>query len=211
MSTLPKSILPVAVALAMPIVPFLVIGELPGQRWLSATDHRAYLFALTGTGLLVVDVLLPVPSSIVVSLLGGRLGFLPGWGAAWLGLTLGNLLGYGIGRLWPQPLAPDLPERPTLVMLLVSRPVPILAEALTMAAGASRAGLFPALTACAAGNAVYTGLLTASSASLLAVAPAGPVILIPLLLPALAWMVWRRKSQPSRSDPDAEEAGDAAS
>ncbi len=207
MNTLTKSILPLAVALAMPIVPFLVIGELPGQRWLSAADDRASLFAVTGAGLLVADVLLPVPSSIVVSLLGGRLGFLPGWAAAWLGLTLGNLVGYGIGRLWPQRLAPNLPERPTLVMLLVSRPVPILAEALTMAAGASRAALIPALAACALGNAVYTGLLTASSASLLAVAPEGPMILLPLLLPALAWAIWRRAS---RRDPRAEDAGDAA-
>jgi hypothetical protein len=46
----------------MPIVPFVIIGELPGERWLTANDENAMLFALTGGGLLIADVVLPMPS-----------------------------------------------------------------------------------------------------------------------------------------------------
>ena len=55
----------IAAALSVPLVPFFIIGEIPGERWLSATDAHAGIFALAGAGLLAVDVLLPVPSSIV--------------------------------------------------------------------------------------------------------------------------------------------------
>ena len=127
-----------AIVLLIPIVPYLVIGELPGEQWLSATDDSALAFALTGGGLLTLDVILPIPSSIVIVLLGGRLGFFVGWLSAWLGLTVGNLIGYWIGRLWPQKLTPHISESPTLVMLILSRPVPILAEAVVLAAGATR-------------------------------------------------------------------------
>ncbi|MEZ5559647.1 MAG: hypothetical protein R3E86_14025 [Pseudomonadales bacterium] len=161
-----KTLLVITLALLMPIVPFAIIGELPGERWLSASDDSATLFALTGGGLLLADVLLPVPSSIVISLLGGRLGFVAGWATAWIGLTLGNLLGYWVGRLWPARMAPDVAEQPTLLILILSRPVPILAEAAAIGAGATRANFAHVAGACAAGNAVYTGILTATGASL---------------------------------------------
>ena len=64
-------------ALLVPIVPFVIIGELPGERWLSATDDDALRFALAGGGLLALDILLPVPSSIVATLLAARLGLSP--------------------------------------------------------------------------------------------------------------------------------------
>lgn len=185
----------VVLALLMPIVPFVAIGELPGERWLSATDANAGLFALTGAGLLTVDVLLPIPSSIVATLLGSRLGFLPGWMAGWLGLTVGNLIGYWLGRLWPARWAPELPEQPTLLMLLISRPVPILAEAATIAAGAGRASPGRVLVACASGNAIYTGILAANGAALLAGNLTGPGIIAPLLLPVLGWLLWRTFSR----------------
>lgn len=186
-----KLLLLTAVVLLIPIVPFLVIGELPGERWLSVTDDGALLFALTGGGLLTLDVVLPIPSSIVIALLGGRLGFYTGWLSAWLGLTVGNLVGYGIGRLWPRKMAPDIAESPTLAMLILSRPVPILAEAMSIAAGATRVRIKPMIAACAAGNAVYAGILAADGAALLAADWVGPGIVLPLLIPVAGWVLWR--------------------
>lgn len=186
-----RVILLVTVALLLPIVPFVVIGELPGERWLSAQDDNAWLFALTGAGLLVVDVLLPVPSSIVTVLLGARLDFLAGWMSAWIGLTLGNLVGYGVGHLWPKRFAPEFPESPTLVVLFVSRPVPILAEAAVIAAGATRTDLLHTLIACALGNLIFTGILTASGSALLASNVNFIGVFLPLLIPAAGWMIWR--------------------
>lgn len=182
----------ITLALAMPIVPFLVLGELPGERWLSASDGNAFRFALTGAGLLCVDVLLPVPSSIVATLLGARLGLPGGWLAACAGLTLGNLLGYGVGRLWPRRFAPELPARPTILAVLLSRPVPIVAEAVVIAAGASRASLARVFAASLAGNTIYTGLLAASGAALISAELGLLPLLGALLVPALGWWVWQR-------------------
>jgi len=186
-----KTLLLVAIVLLIPIVPFIVIGELPGERWLSAKDGSALVFALTGSGLLTLDVVLPIPSSIVIALMGGRLGFYAGWFSAWLGLTAGTLVGYGIGRLWPRKWAPEFPESPTLVLLILSRPVPVLAEAMTIAAGATRTPVTHMLTACAAGNAVYAGILAADGAALLAADWTGPGIILPLLVPVAGWGLWR--------------------
>jgi len=188
----------VLIVLLIPIVPFLIIGELPGERWLSATDSNAIVFALTGSGLLALDVVLPIPSSIVTALMGARLGFYEGWISAWIGLTAGNLIGYGIGRFWPQKMTPDVPESPTLIILFLSRPVPVLAEAMAIAAGATRTHVMHTLVACAAGNAIYTGILAANGAALLAADWTGPGIILPLLLPVLTWGIWRRLHKKDR-------------
>jgi uncharacterized membrane protein YdjX (TVP38/TMEM64 family) len=186
-----KTTLVVLVALLMPIVPFVIIGELPGERWLSATDENAMAFALLGGGLLAVDVLLPIPSSIVITLLGSRLGFLEGWLSAWLGLTAGHIVGYWIGRLWPSKLAPEFPETPTLFVLFLTRPVPILAEAVAIAAGATRVPFLQAMVVCALGNVIYTGVLAANGAALFDYEIPTAGIIVPLLIPAVGWVAWR--------------------
>lgn len=190
-----------AVVLLVPIVPFIVVGELPGERWLSSMDNNALAFALTGSGLLALDVVLPVPSSIMTALLGGRLGFWAGGLCAWLGLTAGNLIGYGIGRLWPDKAAPDLPESPTLLLLILSRPVPIFAEAVAIAAGATRIHVGRMVAACAAGNAVYAGVLAADGAALLRPDWRVPGIVLPLLVPVAGWLIWTWSSRRNNREP----------
>lgn len=188
-------------ALLIPIIPFAIIGELPGESWLSATDSNALLFAATGTGLLAADVLLPVPSSIVGTLLGARLGFITGWCWVWAGLMLGNLIGYATGRLLFGRLDTQAPQIPTLLVLFVSRPVPVLAEAATLVAGAGRMRLWPFLGVCSAGNAVYALVLAGNGATLLPNALVGPGLVLPLSLPVLAWLIWRWLARRTRSAP----------
>lgn len=178
-------------ALLIPVVPFLIVGELPGERWLSATDDNAILFALTGSGLLASDVLLPIPSSIVGTLVGARLGFLPGWVWIWGGLMLGNVIGYGAGRLLLARLSVDIPQTPTLLVLFISRPVPVLAEAITFTAGAGRMKLAHFLGSCTAGNTIYSLVLAGNGAALLPDALLGPGLILPMSLPAIAWLAWR--------------------
>lgn len=205
MNRVVKFCLILVIAVAVPIVPFLLIGELPGERWLSAVDGNALIFGLCSTGLLVADVLLPVPSSIVITVMGARLGFVPGWGLAWIGLSLGNAAGYAIGRLWPERLASEVPaERPTFLALLVSRPVPILAEALALAAGAVRVDFKSMWLACAAGNALYTFVLAAFGATLLPEASTGVWLFLAVLVWVSAWSAWRFFG---RSEPQPSESG----
>jgi len=181
----------ILLAILIPIVPFVVIGELPGQRWLSASDENALLFGITGMGLLASDVLLPIPSSILGTMLGARLGFLPGFLWCWCGLVLGNGIGYLAGRLLLSRFAPETQHTPTLLLLFITRPVPVLAEALTFTAGAQKLKLSSFLLVSIAGNGIYSLALSGNGATLLPGALAGPGLALPMLLPVGAWLIWR--------------------
>ena len=197
-----RLVMVIIAALLIPIIPFLVVGELPGESWLSSTDSNALLFAVSGAGLLAADVLLPVPSSIVGTLMGARLGLVTGWPWVWAGLMLGNLVGYAAGRLLLGRLDTRPPQAPTLLILFVSRPVPVLAEASTFVAGAGRMSLWPFLAVCAAGNAIYALVLTGNGATLLPDTLVGPGLIIPFALPVLAWLLWRwlaRRTRPANT------------
>ena len=178
-------------SLLIPIIPFVAVGEMPGERWLSAADSSATQFAAAGMLLLVGDILLPVPSSIVGTLLGARLGWLPSLLWIWGGLMIGHSLGYGIGRLWPQRFSQSLPERPTRALLFLSRPVPVLAEAMTFVAGASRLPLRVFLLPCLLGNGCYALALALIGEYQLAHQLAGPGLVLPMLLPVVCWLLWR--------------------
>ena len=181
----------ILLAILIPVIPFVIIGELPGERWLSATDENALLFGVTGMSLLAADVLLPIPSSIVGTMLGARLGFLPGWFWCWSGLMLGNSVGYLTGRLLLSRFAPEIPHTLSQLLLFVSRPVPVLAEAVTFTAGAEKMNFSSFLLISAAGNGLYSLALTGNGAALLPDSVAGPGLILPMLLPAAAWLLWR--------------------
>jgi uncharacterized membrane protein YdjX (TVP38/TMEM64 family) len=186
-----RSLAIITAALCIPLVPFFIIGELPGERWLSATDDAAGVFALAGAGLLAVDALLPIPSSIVGTMLGARLGFLSGFAAAFLGMMTGQVLAYAASRYVLRHRAQALPTAPTLAVLFLSRPVPVLAEAVAFAAGAARVSWSQFLLASGAGNLVYAGALALNGAALLPGELLGPGLVLPMLLPVAAWLVWR--------------------
>lgn len=181
----------IIITLLIPIVPFAIIGELPGERWLSANDDNAFLFGLSGMTLLAADIFLPIPSSIVGTLLGARLGFVPGWLWCWTGLMLGHIAGYFAGRLMLAKLAPDIPRTPTLILLFVSRPVPVLAEAFTFTAGAEKLNFKTFFLTILAGNGIYSLALAGNGAALLPDAIAGPGVVLPMLLPVAGWLIWR--------------------
>ncbi|MCG6965472.1 MAG: VTT domain-containing protein, partial [Chromatiaceae bacterium] len=186
-----KTAVLILVALLIPVVPFLIIGELPGERWLSSADENALTFGLSGAGLLASDVLLPIPSSIIGTMLGARLGLLPGWLWGFLGMTTGNLIGYAAGRLLLARFGTRLPRAPTLVAVFLTRPVPVLAEAMAFTAGAERVRVLPFLMVCAAGNAIYALVLALDGAALLHEDITGPGLVLPMVLPVVAWLLWR--------------------
>jgi uncharacterized membrane protein YdjX (TVP38/TMEM64 family) len=193
-----STLLVIVISMLIPIIPFAVIGELPGERWLSATDRSARLFGATGAALLAGDVVLPIPSSIVGTLLGARLGLVPGWLWGWSGMVAGNLIGYGAGRLLFARLRTEVAQTPALLVLFASRPV--LAEAICFAAGGARMAFLPFAAASVAGNALYALILAGNGATLLPDALIGPGLAIPMLLPVAAWLTWRRLA--ARTHPD---------
>ena len=164
--------------------------------------HRL-IAALLIVGLLAGDVVLPVPSSVVNALAGLLFGWVFGAVLIWLGLSLGCGLGYALGAQGARPLARRMvgdldlaravarfgPTAPATLAL--TRAVPVLAEAGTLAAGAAGMPLGAFLRVTSLANAgvaiVYAGVgaaaLNAHSFLLAFLAAAG--------LPALAWGVWR--------------------
>ena len=145
------------VALAVPLVPFLIWGTRLDRlvaAWLDPPPPLPVLAALE-IGVLAADILLPVPSSMVTTLGGAALGILPGTLCGWLGMTLGALAGYWAGRWGGRRLDDESLQDPrglgaTLVVL--TRPIPLVAEAAALMAGATRMPLRRFLVAAGLGN-----------------------------------------------------------
>lgn len=194
-----RVLLVIGCAVLVPIVPFAIIGELPGQRWLEAQGDDALSIGAAGAALLAMDVLLPVPSSILGALLGGRLGFVLGALWAGLGLMAGSALGYAVGRLWPARFADGMRElteqAPALFVIALSRPVPVLAEAISIAAGVTRVPPPRFALASLIGNAAYAAAMAGNGAMLLPEGLAGPGLVLPMLVPVVAWAIWRTRAR----------------
>jgi len=182
----------IAVSALLLSLPFALVGELPGERWLSAADARAPVFAATGALLLAADVLLPVPSSAVGLMLGARLGLLLGFVCCLVGLILGHAIGYALGRLAPRRWAPSAPSAPSMLGVFLSRPVPMLAEALALSAGATRMPLRHFLLSAALGDTIYAAALSAAGAKLLPSGAYALALIVPMLLLAAAGWAARR-------------------
>ncbi len=145
-----------AALLVIPLIPFLIFGsylesEIPQilHRWLQGGPPE-WIIAASVVTLLTVDVLLPIPSSVVCSLAGSLLGLFGGILFSTLGLTAGALLGFLLGRCLGRPAVlrwmgeaewqkiEYLVSRYGVAILLILRPVPLFAEASTLLLGCSR-------------------------------------------------------------------------
>lgn len=105
---------------------------------------------LAGIGLLVADLLLPIPGTVVMSALGVVYGFWLGGVLAAVGSMLAGILGYGVGRFFNEDFAKrwlgekDFEKGRTLFrgggawVVAMSRALPILPEVLACMAGLLR-------------------------------------------------------------------------
>ena len=114
--------------------------------WLASASLAA---AAIGVGLLVVDVVLPVPSSLVMIALGSLFGLWVGAGLAFIGTVGAGIVGFAVGRSGGEILdrfigeaerarADRLIERWGLLAIALTRWIPILAETTVIVAGTSR-------------------------------------------------------------------------
>lgn len=191
--------------LACVLVPFALWGEAfdrAAPAWLSAQDARLWLAAL-GIALLVADVVLPVPSSVIGMLLCWGLGPLWGGLAVATGCLLAFALGYALGRVLPEARlrrwigaalwdrARASAQRQALWWIVAARPLPVLAELSALLAGVWRvpplaAFAHAALSSCAVG-ALY------GASAWLGLSEPHPAAMLPtmLALPALVWLIHR--------------------
>lgn len=142
----------ICLVLALILVPFALWEDALNAwtaRLLAPAAGRATLAALV-VFLLASDVLLPIPSSFASAGAVSLLGAWQGGSAIFIGMTCAAWLGYGLGRFGGEPLAlrlagPSELSRASRMMarygswvLLVCRGVPVVAEASTLFAGATR-------------------------------------------------------------------------
>src|SRR5918997_156129 len=114
-------------------------------------ERGGMLGALVGVGLLVVDVTLPVPSSLVMVTHGALFGVAIGTLLSLVGSTGAALAGFAIGRrggaLLPRLVSANdrewanrLLTRWGMLAIIVTRPVPLLAETTAIVVGSSPLG-----------------------------------------------------------------------
>ena len=145
----------VALLLVGTIGPWLIWGE-AFERSFSLAGTLAWLrelgpwAAAAGVGLLVADIALPIPSTIVMSALGATYGFWVGSLLSILGSMLAGLTAYGLARWAGRPAAIWIAGEDGLVrteelfarggawLVLTSRWLPILPEAVACLAGLAR-------------------------------------------------------------------------
>jgi uncharacterized membrane protein YdjX (TVP38/TMEM64 family) len=147
-----RPLLIICLALLVPVIPFLSFGGWLEERvgeWLDPPPAPSVV-ALGTVAILSTDILLPIPSSAVSTVAGAQLGILPATAASWLGMTLGAVLGFGLARTFGRALAErlssadDLSQMDSLSqrygawILVVTRALPVLAEAAVLFLGATR-------------------------------------------------------------------------
>lgn len=165
--------------------------------------------AALGVGLLVADIVLPVPSSLVMLAHGAAFGVVVGTalslagslGAALLGLAIGRHGGPLLERVVPEHerrRADALLARWGTLAIVVTRPVPLLAETTVLLAGASGLGWARTAAAAALGSLPAAVLYALAGAAATDVASAPVVFGVVLALAAATWfagaMTGRRRS-----------------
>ena len=144
----------IILVLLVPIVPFVLFHETV-EQWVQGVIENppsTQVVVLMVVGLLGTDVFLPVPSSLVSTLAGGQLVPWVATVASWVGLNLGAIIGYVFGRRLGRPLAERLSSsgdlesidrlsgRYGMLVLILTRALPILAEATVLLMGVNRIG-----------------------------------------------------------------------
>ena len=113
--------------------------------------HAGVAAASIGVSLLIADVLLPVPSSLVMVAHGALFGVVTGTFLSLLGSVGAALFGFAIGRrggpLLTRIVTPEERARADRMLarwgtlaVIVTRPIPLLAETVAIMAGASPLG-----------------------------------------------------------------------
>lgn len=196
-------------AVAATVLAFLLVGFLVAEAcniplFADPTPrlaHGGMLGAMLAVGLLTVDALLPVPASLVMVASGALYGTVTGTLLALVGRVLAALAGYTIGRrggplvarLVPadsRDRADGLLRRWGPTAIVVTRPVPLLAETVTILAGASSIGWARVALAALAGS-VPEAVLYAGSGALAHSVEKAAFIWVALL--ALACALWIAK------------------
>jgi uncharacterized membrane protein YdjX (TVP38/TMEM64 family) len=177
-------------------------------------EQAGVLAGFAGVCLLVSDVALPVPSSLVMvahrALFGVAIGTLlslvGSTGAALVGFAIGRRGGPLLARLVPveeRRQADRLLIRWGMLAIIVTRPVPLLAETTAIVVGTSPLGWGRVALAALAGS-VPSALLYALTGAVAASFQNGALVFGPVLLVASAFWLVGRWLEPRLIRPESE-------
>ncbi len=169
----------------------------------TAMSSGGAVAALVGVGLLVGDVVLPVASSLVMLAHGALFGVVLGALLSLVGTIGAALAGVWIGRRGERLLgvpaedrrrARELVDRWGMVAIVATRPVPVLAEATAIMAGATGASALRVSVAAAAGG-LPAAVFYALAGSLVMNVASGAVVFVAVVaLAAGFWVVSTRRA-----------------
>lgn len=196
-------------------LPFLIWGDrfeavLGPDRLLGWFQEYRSVAWIVAIGLLVSDLILPIPNTMVMAALGALYGPLLGGFVSVVGNCLSGLLGYGLCRRFGRPVARRLLGESDLVagealfarsggpMVALSRWLPVVPEVISCMAGLGRMPLRRFLLALLCGS-VPLGFAVA------AIGYAGSdrpflTLLLSALLPLPIWYILRRMGSPGSAD-----------
>jgi uncharacterized membrane protein YdjX (TVP38/TMEM64 family) len=158
--------------------------------------------ALLGVGFLVTDAVLPVPSSMVMIAHGAVFGVVLGTLLSLLGSLGAMLVGFAMGRRGGAVLtrcvspreratADRLLERYGALAIVVTRPVPLLAETVAVLAGASPLGWKRAMLAALIGSLPAAAIYALTGAAVVGVGNGALVFVAVVVLAGATWRVSR--------------------
>jgi uncharacterized membrane protein YdjX (TVP38/TMEM64 family) len=211
-----RTLLFLALILAVPVVPLLVLGlsfEEQVSNWLAEERSATWNFFLVA-GVLASDIFLPVPSSAVSTYAGASgLGIWPATAASWLGMTLGAVIAFALARLMGERMTArfakesdlgrmaELSRRFGPWAILMTRALPIFAEACVLLMGATQLSwkrfLPPVMIANFAISLVYAafGVYFANSDALPAAIAASALVPLAVALLARRWLPTRESAE----------------
>ena len=144
----------IALALAVPTIPFLLLGWWLEPAIESLVSSTASMQPWQSASVIIlglaIDIFLPTPSSVLLTFAGQSLGMWQGTLAGWLGLNLSAAIGFWTSRKFgPRVIArfssngavedvQQLNQWSVWWTLIACRPLPILAEASVLLAGVNR-------------------------------------------------------------------------
>ena len=185
------------------MIAFVVVEQLQLPLLTDAQTRLAtggWAPGLLGVGLLIADVVLPVPSSGVMIVQGAVYGLAVGSLLSLIGGTGATVAGFLLGRRssttlarWAgveqQQRAMDLLDLYGVWAIIATRPVPMLAETVAIMAGTGRLRWWQALWAGAVGNVIPAIGYAAVGAYAATFVNAVTVFVLVLLIAGSVWLV----------------------
>lgn len=195
-----------ALMLAFFLALFLIVEALGVPLLTDPTPwmNRGGVFAaVLGVSLLIADVLLPVPSSLVMVAHGALFGVVTGALLSLLGSVGAALFGFAIGRRGGKLLerivppeerirADNMLRRWGVLAVIVTRPIPLLAETVAIMAGASPLGWGSVALASLAGSLPAALLYALTGATVVNFESTTLMFGVVLLIAGFFWFIGNR-------------------